>query len=122
MLWPSHACPARPAGEIAQRHRLLMLLACICSRPVHGSALPVSCGFATQAVRYVAGLRWVASERVAAWLNNSLGWVGFVTKFVQQCLVCQQAKSDRSKLPGLLQPLQVPSANCCLASNFNGFY
>lgn len=34
-----------------------------------------------------------------------------VHQFVQQSLVCQQAKPDRLKLPGLPQPLQVPSAN-----------
>jgi len=32
-----------------------------------------------------------------------------VRSFVQSCLVFQQAKADRSKLPGLLQPLAVPS-------------
>ena len=28
--------------------------------------------------------------------------------FVAECQICQQAKPDRSKLPGLLQPLPVP--------------
>jgi hypothetical protein len=42
----------------------------------YGPALAVSCGFVTQAGRYVAGPGWVGSERVAAGLNNSLGWVG----------------------------------------------
>ena len=31
-----------------------------------------------------------------------------VHDFVSACQVCQQAKPDRSKLPGLLQPLPVP--------------
>ena len=31
-----------------------------------------------------------------------------VRDFVSACQVCQQAKPDRSKLPGLLQPLPVP--------------
>lgn len=31
-----------------------------------------------------------------------------VTAFVQQCQVCQQAKVEHVKLPGLLQPLPVP--------------
>ena len=31
-----------------------------------------------------------------------------VRDFVSVCQVCQQAKPDRSKLPGLLQPLPVP--------------
>jgi hypothetical protein len=32
-----------------------------------------------------------------------------VHSYVQSCAVCQQAKPDRSKYPGLLQPLPVPS-------------
>jgi len=32
----------------------------------------------------------------------------FVTAFVQSCEVCQQAKSEHVRLPGLLQPLPVP--------------
>jgi hypothetical protein len=46
-------------------------------------------------------------------LKQLFAWQGMkkaVHQFVQQCLVCQQAKPDRSKLPGLLQPLQVPSS------------
>lgn len=38
-------------------------------------------------------------------------WPGLkaaVHKFVSECNICQQAKPDRSKLPGLLQPLPVP--------------
>ena len=31
-----------------------------------------------------------------------------VQKFVRSCLTCQQAKPDRFRLPGLLQPLHVP--------------
>jgi hypothetical protein len=31
-----------------------------------------------------------------------------VSNFVQSCIVCQQAKPDRMKSPGLLQPLAVP--------------
>jgi hypothetical protein len=31
-----------------------------------------------------------------------------VREFVAACPVCQQAKPDRSRLPGLLQPLEVP--------------
>ena len=31
-----------------------------------------------------------------------------VTRFVQQCSICQQAKGEHVKLPGLLQPLPVP--------------
>ena len=33
-----------------------------------------------------------------------------VQSFVVACVVCQQAKPDRSKLPGLLQPLPVPDS------------
>lgn len=32
-----------------------------------------------------------------------------VHSFVKHCTVCQHFKPDRSKLPGLLQPLEVPS-------------
>jgi hypothetical protein len=46
----------------------------IFSRPVHGPALPVSCGFVTQAGRYVSGPGWVGSEQVAAGLK--FFWVG----------------------------------------------
>jgi hypothetical protein len=31
-----------------------------------------------------------------------------ITNYVQSCSVCQQAKSEHVKLPGLLQPLPVP--------------
>lgn len=43
-------------------------------------------------------------------LKQLFAWPGMKTavhKFVQECLVCQQSKPDRSKLPGLLQPLPV---------------
>jgi len=45
------------------------------------------------------------------WLKQLFAWQGMkqaVHKYVQECGVCQQAKPDRTKLPGLLQPLQVP--------------
>jgi hypothetical protein len=32
-----------------------------------------------------------------------------ITDYVNKCQVCQQAKSEHSKLPGLLQPLPVPT-------------
>jgi hypothetical protein len=32
-----------------------------------------------------------------------------VIHFVQSCLTCQQAKPDRTRLPGLLEPLAVPT-------------
>ena len=34
-----------------------------------------------------------------------------VLQFVQSCVTCAQAKPDRSKYPGLLQPLPVPKAS-----------
>jgi len=40
-------------------------------------------------------------------------WKGMakaVHRFVQSCVVCQQAKPDRAKYPGLLQPLPVPES------------
>jgi hypothetical protein len=44
-------------------------------------------------------------------LEILFAWKGLkkaINDFVQSCLVCQQAKPDRSKLSGLLQPLSVP--------------
>jgi hypothetical protein len=41
-------------------------------------------------------------------------WVGMkadIHSFVQSCSICQQAKPDRAKYPGLLQPLPAPSAS-----------
>ena len=38
------------------------------------------------------------------------GMAASVHQFVSQCTVCQQAKPDRSKYPGLLQPLPVPQS------------
>jgi hypothetical protein len=46
-------------------------------------------------------------------LKHLFAWQGmksFVSTFVSQCMLCQQAKADRTKLPGLLQPLTVPIA------------
>jgi transposase InsO family protein len=40
-------------------------------------------------------------------------WKGMksaVREFVQNCVICQQAKPGRSRSPGLLQPLVVPDA------------
>ena len=37
-----------------------------------------------------------------------MGLKSAVQKFVRSCLTCQQAKPDRSRLPGLLQPLHIP--------------
>lgn len=44
-------------------------------------------------------------------MKKLFAWKGMkaaVHSFVQTCLVCQQAKPDRTKLSGLLQPLEVP--------------
>ena len=46
-------------------------------------------------------------------LKQLFSWRGMksaVRSFVSTCLTCQQAKPDRAKLPGLLQPLPVPAA------------
>ena len=43
--------------------------------------------------------------------KQHFAWPGMkfvIHAFVSECQVCQQAKPDRSKLPGLLQPLSVP--------------
>lgn len=44
-------------------------------------------------------------KRLFAWTRMKSD----ISKFVSACLVCQQAKPDRSRLSGLLQPLEVPS-------------
>jgi hypothetical protein len=44
-------------------------------------------------------------KRIFAWS----GMKTVVHNFVRTCLICQQSKPDRSKLPRLLQPLEVPS-------------
>ncbi|CAO2191183.1 unnamed protein product [Urochloa humidicola] len=47
-------------------------------------------------------------------MKQLFAWQGMkkaVHNFVQSCVVCQQAKPDRSRLPGLLQPLPVPSGS-----------
>lgn len=44
-------------------------------------------------------------------LKQFFAWHGMnkvVHEFVSACSICQQAKPDRTKLPGLLQPLPVP--------------
>jgi hypothetical protein len=44
--------------------------------------------------------------------KKMFAWIGMkkvVTDFVKTCVICQQSKPDRHKLPGLLQPLPVPS-------------
>jgi hypothetical protein len=46
-------------------------------------------------------------------LKNLFAWEGMkvaVEEFVKQCTICQQAKHENCKTPGLLQPLQPPSA------------
>ena len=45
-------------------------------------------------------------------IKKLFAWHGMkkmVKAFVAQCLVCQKAKTERVKYPGLLQPLSVPS-------------
>lgn len=39
-----------------------------------------------------------------------------VTEYVQSCTVCQQAKVEHSKIPGLLQPLPIPDSACSIVS------
>jgi hypothetical protein len=46
-------------------------------------------------------------------LKQCFAWIGMkatVRAFVQSCMVCQQSKYDRSRSPGLLQPLPVPDS------------
>lgn len=47
-------------------------------------------------------------------LKQYFAWPGMKTSvhnFVKACTICQQAKPDRSKYPGLLQPLLVPHSS-----------
>lgn len=44
-------------------------------------------------------------------IHNLFAWPGqkqMIKKFVAECTVCQQAKPERVKYPGLLQPLPIP--------------
>jgi hypothetical protein len=44
-------------------------------------------------------------------IKQLFAWKGLkiaMHTFVQSCIICQQAKPDRAKNPGLLQPLRVP--------------
>jgi hypothetical protein len=46
-------------------------------------------------------------------MKKLFSWKGMkadVVQFVSTCFTCQQAKSDRAKLPGKLQPLPVPDS------------
>jgi hypothetical protein len=46
-------------------------------------------------------------------LKRYFAWKGMkatVKQFVQSCAICQQSKPDRSKTPGLLQPLPIPDS------------
>ena len=46
-------------------------------------------------------------KQIFAWTT---GMKSAVQSFVAACVICQQAKPDRTKLPGLLQPLPVPDS------------
>lgn len=50
-------------------------------------------------------------------VKQLFAWPGLkksVKDYVSSCTVCQQAKPDRTKYPGLLQPLPVPDQACKL--------
>lgn len=49
---------------------------------------------------------YMRMKKLFAWTDMCVA----VKQFVQTCLVCQQAKPDRTHLPGLLQPLPMPSS------------
>lgn len=55
-------------------------------------------------------------------LKQLFSWRGMksaVRNFVQTCVTCQQAKPDRARLPGLLQPLPVPVEGLAHSGNVN---
>lgn len=60
-------------------------------------------------------------------IKQLFAWTGLksaVQEFVRSCLTCQQAKPDRSHLPGLLQPLPGPDRTwhgLCRWSSFVGW-
>jgi hypothetical protein len=58
-------------------------------------------------------------------LKQVLAWTGMkatIHEFVKSCIVCQHAKSDRDKSPGLLEPLSVPDgAWIVIMMDFVGF-
>jgi hypothetical protein len=46
-------------------------------------------------------------------MKQIFAWKGMksvVQDFVQSCVICQQAKPDKAKSPGLLQPMPMPNA------------
>lgn len=50
-------------------------------------------------------MTYLRIKKLSAWK----GIKSAVRDFVKSCTICQQAKPNRTKLPGLLQPLPVPS-------------
>lgn len=74
-------------NELAQRHILQAL---------HASALEGHSGIHATYHRVKTMFAWPQMKAA-------------VTSFVQACQICQQAKTEHVKLPGLLQPLPVPT-------------
>ena len=66
------------------------------NQALHNSGLGVHCGF-------LATYHMIKS--LFAWLKMKQT----IRLFVQECAVCQQAKVEHFKLPGLLEPLPVPT-------------
>lgn len=64
---------------------------------VHSSALRGHSGFPATYLRLKKMFYWRRMKSA-------------VRSFIQSCITCQQAKPDRSRLPGLLQPLPVPDS------------
>jgi hypothetical protein len=74
-------------NQLAQRHILEAL---------HNSGVGKHCGIQATYKRVHNLFSWPKLKQMA-------------TEFVQACQVCQQAEVEHTKLPGLLQPLLVPS-------------
>lgn len=74
------------SNQLAQKHILQAL---------HASGIGGHSGIAATYSRVKALFAWPKLKQT-------------VHQFVQQCSICQQAKVDHTKLPGLLQPLPVP--------------
>lgn len=91
---------------------LLSLVVCFAIRTRSGWVITNKCS--SLFFKPGMNLQWVATRGAPATyqrLHSVFAWPKMrssVTAFVQACTTCQQAKPDRQKYPGLLEPLPVP--------------
>jgi hypothetical protein len=79
----------------------------ICANPVLRKKLSLACHDSPIGGHSGVPVTYRRMKQLFAWRGMKTD----VHSYVKNCVVCQQAKPDRSKLPGLLQPLQVPTAS-----------